>query len=453
MTGTLALLLALVLPGAAPIAPQRQVPATTVAVPSKPTLKKKKRKKKKKKKTGKLPKIRQRVGRFWLFTAPLEAEFRAGGSWGWKNRDVAGTLTTLAVDVTPGFRYQRGRFRIRAPLHADLRETYGFSLRRAHLRGGLDLSGRPTKLVELGAEFAIGKVWRPDWPDEYQPLLDRVGSPVGLHTTDRYGFLSWSADGRATWAHKGGDLRLKGGFLRRNNEDDSGWDPLLEPTHLVPLDRDVWRVALRSRLQPTPVLDLRFTARAKYILNPEAHARDALTGKAHAALGGVPANPRQRFTRVDGEARFSAWVKALRSRIVLRFGTVHNEDLYEGYYSWNTLLGSLDLRVRPLRQLYLKGGYQIAWRRYTSDGYRAGDDHPPLDNGESRRMRLEQRARGEIGYSLMKRALTPFVQVSWVLAEDNFPDYQPYIFPDTRAYRIDFDVHWVRVMGGIRVRL
>jgi len=401
----------------------------------------------------KLPELTGRIGRFWLFMSPVSADVSGGYTSNWMLRELEGQVVEAEIGATPTLRYKRGRFMVSTPLSASWRETFGFSLRQVKLDGGLKISGRVLQDFQLGAEGGFARTWRPGWPDLYQPLLDQAGARTGLASTDRYSYDSWDVAAGLTWFHPLGRTTVEGGFSRHLYDVDPGYDPVLSPTHLVPLDRDIARASISTQLKFERTLGIRVKGTVQSIADPLAYARDAGTGTTHSGVGGLPSNPRQDFFRWSTDARLSAWLRPLKTRLGLSVGFEHNDDLFQDYYTWSAPSAGADVRVRPVRSLALEASYEVLLRTYTASGYQEGPGHPPLDRGDAVRELSRHRVAAEAAYSMSSRRLQPYVEFAWQQVDTNFPDYEPYLFPEGSAYDIDFDYSWLTVMAGVRLRL
>lgn len=402
-----------------------------------------------------LPRLHARIGRTWMFLAPVEGDISVAYTDGLGTRDVEGALLDLGVSVEPALRWRRGRLLLRAPLSVDHRETVGFALREIRLGGGLVVSGRPAPWLTVEGRGGLTWTRRPDWADPYQPLLGPCGDPTGdLTPTDRYSWVSWRVAGELDF-DLGDDvaLRTRGGFDRRTYTQDPAFDPILAPTHLVPGDRDRGWAGIGVRGQATPVR-WRFDATVEVLDSAWELARDAGTGHANALPGGAPPNPLLREVRAAVEHRTSVWLAPLRTRLAATVGYAWNDDVHEGYRSWHQVEAGLDVRTRPWGPLAVEVSWGSRLRWYTDSGYQPGPGHPPLDDhGSGVRHADRNTLRAEASAALADGLVEPFVAMTWQTARTDFPDYAPWTFPAAAAYDIDFDWSRVTATAGVRLSL
>jgi len=395
------------------------------------------------------------LGDRWTFSLPVEGSVGLGYLNGLNTRSIAGGIFDLAIKIAPRLRYRRS---FSTTLRVDYagRETIAAWLPERHIKGGVDVMVRPVSRLRLGLETDAGLVTRPDWPDQYQPQFDESGNPTGvLLPTDRYSF--WHVGGIGFVR---GSVRKRmhlegyaGGYLR-NYVEDPNYDGLQEPNHLVPADK-YW---LRG--------GAKFSGRAwhrrwRYLINArvdwirylKTYSRDAGTGETHAGPGGLPANPLQEFVRLRIRLRNSLRSLPLDSKITLRAGYERNQDLFAGYYTWNQAEWSVSIQANPWDWLSIVVRYEGRYRRYTQDGYQEGPDHPPLSEGVGVRMSQAHAVTGRLAFSIFRSRLQVFMEAAWRKNWTNFPDYEPYVFPASYAYSIDWSYSNASCTSGIAFKL
>jgi hypothetical protein len=413
---------------------------------------------KKPKKASDLPLVHAKLGRFWMFLFPIELDLALGWAEGWEQREVDGALLEGGLALEPQLRFKRGRFRLRAPLSLDQRVTLGFSLPETRVRAGLVASARPVKALELRAAGRLVRRWRPGWADFYQPILGPDSAPPyepdGLLETDRYGRTRLQAELGAELTVAGDvELELDLELEQRSYDHDPHYDPVLAPTHLVP--NDLVRLGAALALRTEPIADrfhLGLTLALDTFDYQAAFARDAGTGSTHAGLGGDPANPLQSFLSWAIMPDASLFVPSLKSRLSLDLRWRHNEDRFQDYYTWDSLGGTLAVRVRPIKDVKVEADYALDLRTYTRSGYQASQAHAPLERGTVRQ-RLRHAASLRLAWSFDDDRWEPFVALVWRRWDDTMPDYEPWVNPPGDPYRVDFDADWWTLRVGVRLRL
>ena len=398
------------------------------------------------------PLLHLRAGRWCTLLGPAKAEL--AGLYGADQTLAHADVGAFAggVSITPSLRCQRGRYWIRVPLAADGR--VGSALDELGVRGGVELEGRLSRRVTLGLSGRLARRWRPGWPDAYQPVQDAAGEPTGaLDGTGRYGYRTASGALRFTWrALPDLALWLGGSWTRTLSDRDPRFDPVLAPDHLTPFDHQRIDGALGASGRAGAYRH-RTELGAGGVWYDVALARDEGTGFTHGAPGGAPPNPTLEALRLSVQHRSSVWLSGLATRLAVSAGYAFEDDLYQGYLTCDEVTGGLDARIRPWRRAVIHVGYDLAWRRYRATGYRQGPDHPPLDDGASRRTRLTHVLAADVEVQTVGRWPRPFASVRAEWSDTTYPDYLPWVFPRTSPYAIDFD--WTRIvaLGGIRLEL
>ncbi len=399
-----------------------------------------------------LPEVDVALGKKWRFELPSELEAGFGYLSGDNIHTESGAVFVLEVETEPTFAYRKRKVRLRLPLKFDERETVGFDLAERHVQGGGECVIRPAQAWELGVTGGAGWFSKPRWADPYQPELDVADNRTGrLLPTDRYSYFH--ADAGASVERRLNrklSLELYSAYYFQNNVEDPNYDEIDTPTHLVPGDRD----RTRGGLQLTGHTDERFwryaiDGRADWIRYRRASARDAGDGLTHAALGGEPANPKQRFLQLRLRMRNSLKLIEDLLKLVAAVEYTRNMDVFQGYYTWNQIEGDFSFHIAPMDRLLLETGYFVAFRRYTRDGYQEASNHPALDNGDTIRANLLHVVNGRVELSVFFKSLKLFADVRFAHNTTNFPDYEPGIFPAGSAYRIDWDYINLHIIGGL----
>jgi len=397
--------------------------------------------------------LRWKLADRWWLAVPLAAEAASGWFDGVRSRQVRGAAFDLEAAAGPELRYLKDRFRVRLEASHRRRETVGASVPEATTLGRLTISGRPVRALTLEGLGGVRLTQRPGWPDLYQPLLDDAGERTGdLASTDRYGFRD--LDGRigARWqASRAFSVAVRAAVQERTYAHDPAYDDLVRPTHVVPADRLRVRGALLARAaaawwRGTLNFDVDWLA-YRFLF-----ARDAGTGLTHSPPGGDPANPLQRFVRAAFLHRSRVRLPWLGAWAEAGLGYGRNQDLHDGYYTWDALEARASAGLRPLKRLRLVLDWSGTFRWYGDDGYQPGPTHPALDDGARRREHRSE-ARARLAWDVWRRRVTPFLEASWIHRTTNFPDYEPWTNPPGYPYAIDFDYDNVAVRAGVRVEL
>ncbi len=377
--------------------------------------------------------------RGWQLGADAGAATEGGGLVGHR------TLRENAVFVGAGAeietRAERGRWRAGASLDVGHRETQGASLRESKSYLEAELGHRWGPKLRVTGEARLGGVWRPGWPDQYQPLADGSYEP-----TDRYSH--WDRRVGATVA--GIPLRHHHARARYRYElvdyrQDPDYDPQVAPTHLVPADYGEHQLDLSWRYfgrgwKLGGALDS-FVKDYYFVFS-----RDAGTGKTHAGAGGPPPNPLQTIRGL--EPQVTGELSLLHDAVELDAGYGYElvQDAYQGYYSFTGHHPTLAVawRLRPGTELAARG--ELWWRTYGPDSYAVGGDHPPLLYGDRR---VDHRARARLG---LRTRLAPHwtgvADLTLRVRRTNFPTYEPGVFPSSREYDIDWRYdNWVMSAG------
>jgi hypothetical protein len=358
-----------------------------------------------------------------------------------------GTLDADAAFLEAGaearFEAERGRWRLRAPVEAAHRSTAGASLDESDGAVGLELRYRKSRLLRLTAAAEIAGVWRPDWPDQYQP---QPGG--GYAPTDRYSHWDRELElGVASSPWKRNHGRLKYDYTIVDYRSDPNFDPLDEPTHLVPSDHSRHRLrGSWSRNGDRTSLDASLELSVKSYFF--AFARDAGTGLTHAGAGGAPPNPLQRLIGVEPAVGVEREIGDWQLEVDYSFEVV--DDVFEGYYSYTGHHPGIELsRKLGDHRVGIEG--ELWWRRYGPGSYAESASHPPLTYGDrrvDRKGKIELAGEYRVATSWLATAAT-----SLVSRRTNFPPYRPGVFPSSRQYSIDWNYDNWQLMVGIEHEL
>ncbi len=350
----------------------------------------------------------------------VEAELRAEPSLAWKRLELA------------------------LPLSLRHSEPMGVHLRETRAQAGLELDWRPTKKFRPFAEVRVVGVWRPDWPDLYQPDADGT-----LRSTSRHSYTKREAGfGFAAIPLRHHHARVKYGYTLVVYQQDPNFEAVARPTHLVPDDHDEHRIVVSWRyLTPAwkPKLAVELYQRNYFF----EFARDAGNGRTHAAPGGLDPNPLYRTRGVRPELSLKV---DLSKEVTLRpeYGLELLQDEFQGYYSFVEHQPGIGLDAELSPRWSLELDYGQRWRRYGENSYAAGTNHPPLTYG-SRRVDRRELAKLSLGFELLPSWLAT-LDVRASVRRTNFPPYQPGVFPAGRTYDIDWNYENWRVMLGVEYR-
>lgn len=350
-------------------------------------------------------------------------------------------IVGVGLEAKPAVEHEQ--WRLETPITFEHRETPGAKLRET--RGGVDVVGRWRRGPGLRAEIETGlrAVWRPGWLDQYQP------GPRGLMTTDRESHVDLRVGAAlAGIPRRHQHVRLAARYSRVNQRDSPNFDPIDAPTHLVPGDHDQvavdasWRY-LADRWKIGTSLDV------EYERWFQAYARDEGTGLTHAGLGGPPPNPRYR--ELSAEPALAGELELARGsfEIAPRLGYQIVSDRYQGYYSSTAYHPQLHLRWKqPSLSVALK--FEAMFRTYGPNSYEPGPNHPPLDDGDTRRSDRKLQTACSARWALRKHVAL-LADAALVRRTTNYPDYVPGVFPDSRQYSIDWDYTNWEMLAGIEL--
>jgi hypothetical protein len=349
-----------------------------------------------------------------------------GGSSGLGTRTASGGLGIVDLDLVPSLR--RGALELRAPLRFERGQAFGNDLTETIARGSLEPEWRVGDRVKLGAEAGVQRVWRLDWPDQYQP------TSTGLASTDRYSYTALQAGANAhARLARGQHLRARWRVTSYDYEHDPAFDALQPdptPTHLTPRDNVRNEVDLSWRyVQRAWALALRLDS---------AFRHDFVYPARRAVSGAAVAFAKQRLNDYEPSAELE-----LRSKTVevsLELGWAMRDDTFEGYYSYAGPHPRARVRWSATRSLSLAADAQGWWLRY------GPDSRNPVANEDGKR-RYDHRVRlgGQARYAL-DRHLAFLAEASWVGRTTNYPDYVP------PGAEIDWDYENTRAVAGFEWR-
>lgn len=372
------------------------------------------------------------------------AQLETGAFSGLGVRKEAGARLRPQLQVEP--QLELDRFRASVPVSLSHAETFGARLDESRGSGGLELRWRFSSKLRVALAASVAGVYRPQWSDLYQPL------PTGdFARTDRYSHWDRRVEAQLAsrpWRRQ--HARLKYRYTIAEYAVDPAFEPVRSPNHLTPFSHDEHRADFSWRyLQKDWKLGVGLFARWRR--DGFLFARDAGSGLTHAGPGGLPPNPLQAFRTlepsVEGRWRFSGTGLELAGE----YGVEVNDDLYQGYYSYwgHHPKLALEYQVPGGTKLALVG--EATLRRYGPNSYQPGASHPPLAFGDRR---VDQR--GEVAFELevpLGSALALTGRAAWVRRVTNFPSYEPWVFPATRAYDIDWSYTNLEASLGLRWKL
>jgi hypothetical protein len=425
-------------PAAAEPAPAAAEPAPAGAAepaPGEVTQPQKTKKKKKKKK-----KKKQQRPAGWRVGVESSASARAGALDGLGTRRASGAMQRAEADVE--LEIERGAWGLGVPVDASHRETQGASLDETSGSAGLELRYRHGPELRLSVEAEVSGVWRPDWPDQYQPVGDGTYLP-----TDRYSH--WDREVGATVAAiplRHHHARIEYGYALVDYREDPNFDPVNAPNHLVPSDHELHSAGLSWRYfgdgWKTGVAADAFLKRYFF-----AFARDAGTGLTHANPGGLPPNPLQELRGLEPALTFEReWLDG-DLELGLSYGYEIQQDTFQGYYSYTGHHPEIDLTwaIRPGHAL--RGKAWLRWRTYGPNSYAEGGSHPPLTYGDRR---VDRRGAVSLGYRMrIAGGLHAVADGDVIVRRTNFPSYEPGVFPSTRLYDIDWSYTNWSILAGV----
>lgn len=374
--------------------------------------------------------------------AELRASVSAGALHGEGTVRVSAPVTIVAAAATPFA--ERGRFRLELPIEAEHRQAIGSDLDETRGAGDLTLRWRRGPSLRLAGELGVRSVYRPDWPDQYQPLPDGALAPADRFSHfDRRAGVTVAA---IPWHHQ--HVRVSYLYTLVDQKQDPSFEAVVEPGHLTPGDRDEhhldasWRWYDEGWNAGVGVE----AARTAYFFQ---FARDAGTGATHASPGGPPPNPLYVQQVVEPEVMGGIELADGDLEIGLGYGYEIAADVFQGYYSYrgHHPSGKLTWKVAGLE---LGARVDVKLRTYGPGSYAEGPMHPPLAYGNRRVDR-----RGTFGLSArypLDSWIALVADASLTVRRTNFPTYVPGMFPATRQYDIDWNYDNWAMTAGVEVR-
>ncbi len=375
----------------------------------------------------------------WRVDVEAGALAMAGALQGEAHRP--GTAAVMQAEADARVDVTRGQWRLRVPIEASHRETQGASFDETGAAAGAALRWRHSARLRITAEGELSGVWRPDWPDPYQP------APTGgTMTTDRYSHLDRSVGATvALIPIKHHHARVAYEYTLVDYRQDPAFDAIEEPNHLVPSDHEQHALDLSWRYfgsgwKAGVGADL-FVKQYFF-----AFARDAGTGYTHAGPGGAPPNPLQRLRGLEPSASVERTWLDDSLEIDLSYGYEIQQDTFEGYYSYRGHHPVAKLRWTVRRGHELSARAELRWRTYGPNAYAAGPSHPPLTYGDRR---VDRRGVVSTGYRMnLGGGWSAVADGSITRRRTNFPSYEPGVFPASRAYDIDWNYdNWALLLG------
>jgi hypothetical protein len=365
----------------------------------------------------------------------IEARVTAlgGASSGLGTRTDSGGVGILRFAAVPSV--HRGTFELKVPLRLDRDQALGTDLTETIAAAAVDPQWRAAEALTLGAEAGVHRVWRLNWPDQYQPDVTNGG----LLPTDRYSYTALRAGANA-WLRPARHQHLRARWRVTSYEYDR--DPaftLASPTHLTPRDNvehqldASWRYVDRGWAVSFR-LDTAFRRDSVY------PARHALTG-----LTRTPTQtPHQALNGYEPAAE--AQLRNVARQLDLSFGLgwVVQDDTYEGYYSYSGPHPHVRADWAVTRLLSVAADAQAWWLRYGPNA------QVNTENGQRRydhRLALKTEVRYALG-----RGLSFLGEGTWRNRATNYRDYVPGVNPPTRQYDVDWDYDNFRLVGGLEWR-
>lgn len=366
------------------------------------------------------------------FEIDVSNDVRAGYLSGRTYRALPGGVVEAGVDATPAYRTKD--FTFEAPLMVEHAQTTS-PLVQSRGRAAVEIAYRRFPLFRPSAGIQASGVARPDWPDYYQPILSTQSDDDRM-STSRYSYYQRKAQAEVASNLGGGHhLRFKYQYVIRQFRHDPNFQPIERPMHLTPGDtlehrgQVGWRWFFgKNNVAVSNTFYLR-----DYLYR---FSRDAGTGATHAGPGGAPPNPLQQLWGVSPTLNLK-WQLGPDLEIRPALGVTFNADTFDNYYTWLEWSPGLRGEWRASKKVVLQSSASATLRRYTSSGYQAASNHPPLDFGQ---VRQDDRYKLEMSASFR---LSPHfdlgTEVQSIARHTNFPDYIPGVHPQNARYHIDWD--------------
>ena len=385
------------------------------------------------------------------WTQELSLALHGGAYDGLGAREVAGGFAEVEAKLTPELRL--GVWRLSLPLALDHVQRFGhevtpapgqtLSLNETRGEAGVRVENRAHRLVRWSLAGSVFGARKADWPDLYQ--RNAAGE---YRATDRYGFLAWDA-GAGLWLQPAAKqfLRLDYRYARYDFAEDPNYDPLADPNHLTPGDRDLHRFEMSWRILSDAYL-MAFELATSRQESFDQLARDAGTGSTHYATN---PNPSQVLVEVEPSVEVQLRRLGGRAEVSFRYGYELQSDTFQGSYSYGwqnpRLAAAVDLTER------LSGDLRVeAWlREYGPDS----KNPAALEDGQGRWDRRGE-VRARLRYALAG-SLSLVGQAQYVVRSTNYPDYVPGVYPapprdEFEYYDIGWDFTNVAAFVGVEYR-
>ncbi len=322
-------------------------------------------------------------------------------------------------------------------------------------------TGRLSFVAEMNYRF----VYRPDWPDLYQPdpYLYDAGydlNNVKLDSTDRYSYHMYNPEAGFLYRiKKTMRINLDAGYVRKRGYEDRNFDPSL-PGHLTPDNYSkVYGEISFNNFSNRRVFNYKVSNRYYLMESDEELSRDRVTGKTHYITG---PNPLYKEWNNKTELDLILVVRKLNMKIRPFYAYRINTDTFQGYYSYTEHDFGIKFQQRLLKK-------KLKWsvmgerrlRSYTDDGYGysgATGGHFPLTDGTVL-YKNYWIVNLKVGYTV-GRSLEVFGRYMFKDKDTNYPSYVPGVNPTTditqpgtKNYDIDFSYTNQRFDLGVKYTL
>ena len=430
----------------APETPEISVPPD-VAEPAQPPQQHAKKKRKKKARSPSAKPHRSRALKVQHRAEPsFGVSYRSSGAIGFQHgygvRRFDSPLLELRGALLPWKIF--GPVRLELPLEYQQLNLPAGKLAEYRADGTLRATLRTWRVLQPFAGVEATAVWRPNWPDLYQPTAEG-----GLLPTDRFSYWRRRGDvGVLALPGKSTKLRAAFSYSLYDYRQDPAFRPVDEPNHLPPSDREELelKTSVSTTLGPLrPQLNASFWTRDYFFV----FARDKLTGKTHAGPRGLPPNPLYATRGFEPELVLTLRlpIGSVRSAYSVQFV----EDTFQGYYSSVEHHPSLALRWLASKSLTVDLSGELSLRRYGANSYVAGRSHPALTFGDRRQDQLKS-VQLEASWKLSKE-WTLLATGKLTTRNTNFPPYEPGVFPRSAQYDVQWNYDNWRLSAALQYRV